>query len=220
MGIAAFLRDLFTRAKDYTENLKGLKASGKKNLKPQNPMMDALSKVLNGELAARMHAESALEILTALKIGQEFSLKLDIIHALDAYKVTDEISSKKISVIYGPIHPAYSYESFRSPALLDEAGVMVCLTTDSPVFPQKHLRLQAIFAAKFGMKKDSALRAITINPAKIVGFSDRIGSLEKGKDADIVILSGDPLDIMSQVETVLINGKICFQLNERIGGKS
>lgn len=218
MGISSFLRDIFSGAKKFTEGLAAWEASGKKTPRPRNQIMEPLSKVLSGELVARMHAENAREILTAIDICQEFSIRLDLIHALDAYKVIDAISSKKINVIYGPFHPAYSDESYKSPALLDKAGVTVCLTTDSPVYPQKHLRYQAILAVKYGMTKESALMSITYNPAKIAGVSDRIGSLEPGKDADIVILNGHPLDMMSQVETVLVNGKICYQRHSIQGG--
>jgi imidazolonepropionase-like amidohydrolase len=220
MGLSAFLRDTFNSASEYSKSIKIWEETGKKTPKPRNQMMDSLLKVLNGELAARMHAESALEIMTAIHIAEEFNLKLNLIHALDAYKVIDEISSRNIDVIFGPIHPAYSNACYESPALLDEAGIKVCLTTDSPVFPQKHLRYQAIFAVKYGMKKESALKAITINPAEIVRISDRLGSIEVGKDADIVILSRHPLDIMSQVELVLVNGKICYRRNSENGGKS
>lgn len=215
MGISSFLRNTFSGAKKFSAGLVAWEESGKKSAKPRNQMMEPLVKVLNGELVARMHAENAREILTAIDICQEFSIKLDLIHALDAYKVIDVISLNDINVIYGPFHPAYSDESYRSPALLDEAGVTVCLTTDSPVYPQKHLRYQAILAVKYGMKKESALESITINPAKIVGVSDRIGSLESNKDADIVILTGHPLDMMTLVETVFVNGKICYQRDSK-----
>lgn len=211
MGLSSFLRENFQRAKDYLEKSKIAGGDGEKTPKLQNPIMDALAKVLEGKIVARMHAESAREIMTAINIADEFNLKLNLIHALDAYKVINEISSRHIDVIYGPIHPAYSNATFKSPALLDEAGVRLCFTTDSPVFPQKHLRYQAILAVKYGLGKESALRAITINPAEIVGVADRLGSIEVGKDADIVILDGHPLDIMSTVETVLVNGRVCYQ---------
>jgi imidazolonepropionase-like amidohydrolase len=218
MGLTTFLQDVLNGAREYAKGLKTWEQTGKKTPKPKNQMMDSLVKLLNGEIAARMHAESAQEIMIAISIADEFNLKLDLIHALDAYKVIDEISSRDINVIYGPIHPAYSDDTFQSPALLDEAGVKLCLTTDSPVFPQKHLRYQAILAVKCGMKRESALKAITINPAEIVGMSDRLGSIEIGKDGDIVIFDGHPLDIMSKVELVLVDGKICYREKSVKGG--
>lgn len=211
MGLCTFLRDSFNDAREYAIGLKAWEETDKKTPRPRNQIMDSLVKLLSGEVASRMHAESAQEIMIAINIADEFNLKLDLIHALDAYKLIDEISSRHINVIYGPIHPAYSNDTFQSPALLDKAGVKLCLTTDSPVFPQKHLRYQAIFAVRYGMKKESALKAITINPAEIVGMSDRLGSIEVGKDADIVIFDGHPLDIMSKVELVLVDGKVCYR---------
>lgn len=211
MGINAFLRETLKKTQEYSNAVRAWENAGKKGADPRNPTMEDLSKVLKGELIARMHVESAREIMTAIHIAQEFNLKLELIHAIDAYKVIDEISQRRIPVLYGPLHPAMGTDSYKSPALLDQAGVKVCLVTDSPVYPEKHLRYQAIFAAKYGMKKENALKAVTINPAEIVGLSDRLGSIEIGKDADLVVWDGDPLNIMSKVEKVLVNGEICYE---------
>jgi imidazolonepropionase-like amidohydrolase len=211
MGINAFLRETLKKTQEYANAVKAWEDSGKNGPDPRNSTMEDLSKVLRGELVARMHVESAREIMTAIHIAQEFNLKLELIHAIDAYKVIDEISQRHIPVLYGPLHPAMGTDSYKSPALLDQAGVKLCLVTDSPVYPEKHLRYQAIFAAKYGMKKENVLKAVTLNPAEIVGVADRLGSIEIGKDADLVIWDNDPLDIRSKVEKVLVNGEICYE---------
>jgi len=211
MGINAFLRETLKKTQEYANAVKAWEDSSKNSPDPRNSTMEDLSKVFRGELVARMHVESAREIMTAIHIAQEFNLKLELIHAIDAYKVIDEISQRHIPVLYGPLHPAMGTDSYKSPALLDQAGVKVCLVTDSPVYPEKHLRYQAIFAAKYGMKKENVLKAVTLNPAEIVGVVDRLGSIEIGKDADLVIWDNDPLDIRSKVEKVLVNGEICYE---------
>ncbi|MFQ6120496.1 MAG: amidohydrolase family protein, partial [Methanosarcinales archaeon] len=175
--------------------------------------MKALMKVLNRKIPLRAHAHRADDIMTAIRISKEFNVDLVIEHATEGYKIAKELAKNNIDVVVGPLYSSRTkYElrdlNIKSPSILTNIGVRVSLMTDHPVIPEKYLLMEAMLAVKGGLTKENALKAVTINPAKTLKLQDRIGSLEIGKDADIIIMSGDPFSMDTEVQMVLVNGKI------------
>jgi imidazolonepropionase-like amidohydrolase len=173
--------------------------------------LEALGMVLRREIPWRQHCHRADDIATALRIAAEFGYDLVIDHGTEAHLLADILAAKDIPVIIGPLFTSRSKVELRNrslanPGKLAAAGVTIAITTDHPVVPINFLAHQAALSVKHGLDRDTALRALTINPARIVGVEDRLGSIEPGKDADLVIWSGDPLDVLSRVERALING--------------
>ena len=151
------------------------------------------------------------DIATAIRLAEEIGYDLVINHATEAAPLADVIAQKQIPCLVGPtitcrVKQELKGRTLRTPAVLDEAGVEVALITDHPVIPVNMLIVQAILAVREGLDRDVALRAVTINPARINGIDDRVGSLKVGKDADVVIWSSDPLDAMSKPRTVFVDG--------------
>jgi len=224
MGNAAVLREWFTKAQDYLEKweryerkLAEYRANKNDGEEPEllekDLRLEALGWVLKGEIAVHLHAHRADDILTGIRIADEFSIKkLVLVHATEGYKIADILVERKISCLVGPIF--YSRRKYelrgmypKNPAVLSKAGVKIAIQTDQ-MSAVKYILFDAALAVREGMNEKEALKAITIYPAQILGIADRVGSLEKGKDADIVIMSGYPLDIKgSKVERVLIEGK-------------
>lgn len=176
--------------------------------------MEALIPVLGGKLRAMIHCHRADDIMTAIRISEEFGMRCSIEHATEGYKIADILARKNIPCVVGPIlFSRMKYElrdmTPRNPGILSRAGVKVAIQTDE-MSAVKYLRINAALAVQQGMEEEEALKAITINPAEIIGVAERIGSLEIGKDADVLVLSGHPLDYRSVPELVLINGKRVF----------
>jgi imidazolonepropionase-like amidohydrolase len=206
MGIAAILREALVKVANYS----------KKNGAERNLRMEAMMPVMKKQLPLRAHAHRIDDIMTALRIAKEFSLRLVIEHGTDAYKVARELADAKVPVVHGPwIKVRGNLEQSgrvpESPRLLVESGVLTAFSTDHPVIAIQNLRLQGIVAVQEGVSQEDALKAITWNHARIMGIEDRVGSIEKGKDADLVVLSGLPFDSATKVEAVVINGKIAWR---------
>ena len=164
----------------------------------------------------KAHAHKANDIFTAIRIAKEFDLKLTLDHSTDAAVIVDELAKEKYDMIVGPslghrTKVELAKKSFKTAGILNKAGIKISITTDSPVIPLQHLPICAALAVKEGLDKWEALKAITINPAQILGIDNRVGSIQVGKDADIVIWSGDLLDIMSDVEYTIIDGKVVYK---------
>jgi imidazolonepropionase-like amidohydrolase len=177
--------------------------------------LEALGRVLRREMKARVHAHRADDMLTAIRIAEEFNLDLTLEHATEGYKIADILASKNIPVTAGPIlFSRVKYELRRmtpkNPGVMAKAGVKVAIQTDESS-AVKYLNINAALAVREGMPEEKALEAITIIPAEIIGVADRVGSLEVGKDADIVVYDGHPLDFRSVVELVLVDGQIAYQ---------
>jgi imidazolonepropionase-like amidohydrolase len=177
--------------------------------------LEALGKVLRREMKARVHAHRADDMLTAIRIAEEFSLDLTLEHATEGYKIADILAEKAIPVTAGPILFSRSKYELRdmtpeNPGIMAKAGVNVSIQTDE-MSAVKYLILNAALAIREGMPEEEALRAITINPATVIGVEDRIGSLEVGKDADVVIFSGHPFDYRTVVECVFVDGEMVYQ---------
>jgi imidazolonepropionase-like amidohydrolase len=210
MGTVALLRGIFITTKKWLNG----EIKGEEEKKSQ---YENVAKVLKGELMAKIHlSTSPDEIRAALSLIKEFGIRASIDHVFGGDLLADEIVSSGVPVIYGPPMLARSYSGFKYmhdkiPVILDKKGALVALMTDHPVVPQKHLRLLASVVVKNGLDIDKSLKMITINPARILGIDQQVGSLEIGKDADVVISSDHPLQITSAIEMVLINGEIVFE---------
>jgi imidazolonepropionase-like amidohydrolase len=177
--------------------------------------LEALAKVLRRDMKARVHAHRADDMLTAIRIAEEFDLDLTLEHATEGYKIADVLANKGIPVTAGPIlfsRTKYELREMtpRNPGLMARAGVKVAIQTDE-MSAVKYLSINAALAVREGMPEEEALRAITINAAEIIGVEDRVGSLEVGKDADIVVFNGHPLDYRTTVDLVVVDGQVAYQ---------
>ena len=172
--------------------------------------------MLRREIPWRQHCHRADDIATALRLAAEFGYDLVLDHCTEGYLLVEKIAAAGVPVVTGPLITARSKVELRNrtlanPGVLAAAGITVAIATDHPVVPVHLLILQAALAVKEGMDRDAALRAVTINPAKIMRVSDRIGSLVPGKDADLVIWSGDPFDVMSRAEVAYLGGREVYR---------
>lgn len=201
MAIAALLRQALTDAGLYQEK------DGKRNLG-----METLQRVVRREIPLKIHAHRADDILTALRIVKEFNLLCSLDHCTEGHLVLPQIQAAGVPVILGPWISCRSKielakQSMRAPALFAKAGIPFAFMTDHPVFPLMYLSVEAAIAVREGLPERAALEALTIHPARIVGMADRLGSLTPGKDADLALYDGHPLDMRSKVRFVLINGQ-------------
>ena len=211
MTTAAILREYLFKAREY---LAKKEAAGDDIFKkPAFDMkMEALIPVLKKEIPIKCHAHAVADILTAARIAKEFDVKLTLEHVTEGHLIVDELVALNVPLAIGPTmtNPG-KFENrnrnWETPGILAKAGCQVSIITDSPVISQEHLPLCAGMAVKAGMDPFQALQAITINPAKHAGIADRVGSLEVGKDADIVITDGCPFEVSTNVVEVLIDGK-------------
>ena len=224
LGVAAVIRSAFVDASNYLAKIAAEEAKPENERKPveRDLKLEALGKVLRREIPWRQHVHRADDIATALRIAEEFGYDLVIDHGTEAHLVADKLAARGIPVIIGPLFTSRSKvelrnRSLRNPGLLDKAGVTIAITTDHPVVPIHFLVHQATLAVKEGLDRDAALRALTINPARIVGVADRLGSLAAGKDADLCIWSGDPLDVMQRVERAFIDGREVYTFDYSTG---
>jgi imidazolonepropionase-like amidohydrolase len=204
MTIAGMIRESFINAEAYARDYAA--GNTKRNLR-----MEALVKVLNKEIPLRAHAHAADDIMTAVRIADEFGVKLVIEHATAGHKVADQLAKRNIPAAVGPsitarVKVELKDRTYRTPALLHEAGVRFAMVTDHPFLPINGLRLEAALAIREGLPYETALSSITLTAAAIIGIDDRVGSIERGKDADIVVFDGDLFDIQTKVEQVFING--------------
>jgi imidazolonepropionase-like amidohydrolase len=175
-----------------------------------------MAMVLRREIPWRQHCHRADDIATAVRIAEEFGYELVIDHGTEAHLIADLLAAKQIPVLIGPLFTTRSKVELRNrslanPGRLAAAGVTISIITDHPVVPIHFLVHQATLAVKEGLDRETALRAITLHPATVMGVADRIGSLVPGKDADLVIWSGDPLDVMSRAEQVYIGGREVYR---------
>ena len=214
LGVAAVIRGAFVEAANYQAKID---AEARKPADERKPVdrdlkLEALAMVLRREIPWRQHCHRADDIATALRIAAEFGYELVIDHGTEAHLVADLLVERNIPVIIGPLFTSRSKVELRNrslanPGKLAAAGVTIAITTDHPVVPINFLVHQASLSVKYGLDRDTALRALTINPARIIGVDERLGSLEPGKDADIVIWSGDPLDVLSRVQRAFMDGR-------------
>ena len=214
LGTAAVIRSALVAAQNYQAKLAAAADGGADSRAPvdRDLKLEALSRVLRREIPWRQHCHRADDIATAIRISREFGYQLVIDHGTEAHLLADLIAAESIPVIIGPLFTSRSKVELRNrslanPGRLAAAGVMIAITTDHPVVPINFLIHQASLAVKEGLDPQTALQAVTIHPARIIGVADRLGSLEPGKDADLVIWSGDPLDVTSRAERAYQDGR-------------
>jgi imidazolonepropionase-like amidohydrolase len=213
LGTAAVIRGAFVDASNYLRKIdeEQRKPEAERKGVDRDLKLEALGKVLRREIPWRQHCHRADDIATAIRIADEFGYDLVIDHGTEAHLLADILAARGTPVIIGPLFTSRSKVELRNrslanPGKLARAGVTIAITTDHPVVPIHFLCHQASLAVKEGLDHDTALRALTINPARITGISERVGSIEPGKDADLAIWSGDPLDVLSRVQRALVNG--------------
>lgn len=216
MAVASLLRELLAKTREYDEAKKLAETDPTK--KPKFDMkLEAMLPVIRKEIPLKAHAHQADDILTAIRIAKEFDVKLTIEHCTDGHLIADHVGREHLGVFLGPTLGSKSkYElknkTFDTPAALYKAGAKVCIIVDAPVIPQKYLMLHAALAVKAGLPEEAGWQAITINPAEVIGVADRVGSLEVGKDADIVLFSGNPMkEIEATVLYTIIDGAVQYK---------
>ena len=211
MAVAALLRELLFKTKRYMED----KEAGK------NPGFDmkleAMIPVIKGEIPLKAHAHRADDIFTAIRVAKEFGVKLTLDHCTDGALIADELAKEGFPAFVGPSLGSKSKvelknKSFTTPNVLHQAGVSISIITDAPVIPLQYLPMCAGLAMNSGLNYEEAWRAITINPARATEIADRVGSLEAGKDADVVIWDADPLKTVgAAAHMTIVDGKIVYQ---------
>lgn len=210
MGTAALLRKTLYEAVQY----KADKENGR--LDQTNFEMEPWIPVLNREIPLKAHAHRADDILTAIRIAKEFQADITIDHGTEGHLIADEIKESGFPVIVGTDLTSRSKlevqnMNFKTNKILYEAGVLIAITTDHPVALIQYLPLCAGLAVKHGLPMEEGLKAITINAARICGVSDRVGSLKKGKDADIAVFSGNPLEVFTKTLYTIIDGEVIYE---------
>ena len=202
MANAALLREALHTASRNSE---------KEQLEPKDEFRQkALIRVIRREMPLWLHVHRADDILTALRIKDEFNIDMVLQHGTEAHLVADEIARRGVAVCLGPLltnraKVEMQEVSFRNVALLQKAGIQFCLITDHPVIPIQYLGVCAALAVREGLDEETAIRALTWNPAHILGVDQELGSIEPGKKADIVIFDGHPLDVKSRVRQFLVD---------------
>ncbi|MEE0805975.1 MAG: amidohydrolase [Acutalibacteraceae bacterium] len=214
MSTAAKLREALMKAQEYDAKKQ---AAGDDPAKrpPLDVKLEALLPVLHGEVPLKAHAHRADDIFTAIRIAKEFGVRLTLEHVTEGHLIAEDLAKEDYPMAVGPsLTHASKFElrnkTFTTPGILAKAGCRVSIITDSPVIPQSYLPLCAALAVRAGMDPFDALRAITIRPAEHIGAADRVGSIERGKDADFVVMDGPWDAVSSGVKAVFVNGeKVC-----------
>ena len=209
MGIAALLREALFHARQYLEQQK----SGGT---PPDFQYECYRDLFEGKIPLKAHVHRADDIFTAIRIAKEFGLGLTLDHCTEGHLVADAIAESGFPAIVGPSLASRSkieveQSDFHTPGVLHKAGVLIALTTDHPVTRIQYLPLCAALAAKEGLGEEAALRAVTIDAARICRVDDRLGSLRVGKDADLAIFDGSPLVIASRVRATVVGGRVVYR---------
>jgi len=214
MGTAAVMRAALTKARLYVGKKR---AHARKKGKTKDPFeidlgLETLARLLAGEYPARCHAHRSIDMLTAIRISEEFGHRLVFEHATECCDILGELAARKVPVVIGPtfgsrVKVELQQKSFASVAAAVEAGLTVAITADTDVTPLRYLNVYAALAIREGLDPRDALRCLTINPATICGVADRLGSIERGKDADLALWEGDPFDARTRTAAVWISGE-------------
>lgn len=211
MGEAALIRETFLKAQVYAAKLDRAAKAGD-DAPERDLRLEPLVRAMRGEEKTRIHAHAAQDIVTAVRLAREFGLDVVIEHATEGWKIADILARENVPVSLGPFHlgrPKIEMASMtlEAPGILARAGVTVAIHMDA-TSATSYLPVFAGLAVRAGLDETEALKAITINAARISGIADRVGSLEPGKDADVLVLSGQPFDWRTTVERVYINGQL------------
>lgn len=210
MGTAALLRELLFKTQRYLAD----KESGKNP--PFDMKLEAMIPVIKGEIPLKAHAHRSDDILTSIRIAKEFQIKITLDHCTDGAVIADVLAQEGLPAFIGPslgskTKTELKSKSFTTPAALHQAGVPISIITDAPVIPLQYLTMCAGLAVNGGLDMEEAWRAITINPARATGIADRVGSLEPGKDGDLVIWTADPLtSIGGKAYITIVDGKVVY----------
>lgn len=215
---AAIARAEFIKAREYAEKIVRAGDDASK-LPPRDLSLETLAEVLAGKRVVHHHTHRSDDILTVLRLKEEFGFKVVLQHVSDAWIVADEIARAGVPCsIINIDSPGGKLEAmdinWKSGAVLEKAGVLVAFHTDDPILDSRFFLRSAALGVRAGMSRDAALRALTINPAQMLDLGDRIGSLEPGKDADFVVLSGDPFSVYTQVRETWVEGRRVFDLSD------
>lgn len=216
MANAAMIREILLKTKEYDEELRI--AAEKATPKPHFDMkLHAMLPVIRKEIPLKAHAHRFDDMFTALRIAKEFNIEITLEHCTEAHLDAKRLANEKCGFFVGPSFGSRSkYElkekTFDTPRAMYEAGIQFGIITDSPIVPLSYLTLCAGLAVKAGLPQEAAWQAITINPARIIGIADRVGSLKQGKDADIVLFRGNPLvDIGYETVMTIVDGNIVYE---------
>lgn len=212
MATAAILRNALMEAREYLKK----KEQGGDKAPDFDLKKEMLSKVLKRELLLKCHAHRADDILTAIRIAKEFNLRISLEHCTEGYLIADALKRANVPCILGPLLSDRSKielrnMSFKAPGILHKAGVRFALMTDHPVIPMQYLMVEAGICAREGLDEMEALRAVTLNAAWAIGLDDRLGSLKPGKDADVALYDGHPMDTRTRVKQVYVNGQLAYE---------
>ena len=213
MGTAAVLREAFYEAREYMQKRQSADEDKRPAFSLKN---EALSRVLRREIPLKMHAHRADDILTAIRLADEFGLRASVEHCTEGYLIAEELRASGVGVVLGPLltergKPELRNLSMAAPAILHRAGVKFALMTDHGVIPEQYLAVQAGLCVREGLPEMEALRAITINAAELIGLADRVGSLAPGKDADLALFDAHPLEARTHACLVVVNGRIAYE---------
>lgn len=216
MGTAALFREWFYKAKEYIRKKEQAKAEGKE---PEFDLkLEPIAAVLRREQPLRVHAHRHDDIMTVVSIAREFDVDFTIEHCTEGHKVADYLAREPRlkGVVVGPnMSSRTKYElrdkSFETPGVMQRAGVKTAIMTDHPVIPVQYVFTCAAYAVKAGMDRDEALKALTLNAAEICQVGDRIGSIEVGREADLALFSGHPLDLPTECVATIIAGEVVYQ---------
>lgn len=211
MGAAALIRETLLKAQAYAAKIERAEREGE-SAPERDLRLEPILRALRGEQKTRIHAHAAQDIVTAVRLAREFGLDVVIEHATEGWKIADFLARENVPVSVGPFHvgrPKIEMAplTLKAPGILARAGVSVAIHMDA-TSSTAYLPIFAGLAVREGMDATAALEAITITAARITGVDDRVGSLERGKDADVLVLSGHPFDLMTRVERVYINGAL------------
>lgn len=214
MSTAAKLREALFLAREYMHKVDAARDDASK-LPAFDMKSHSLLPVMRGEIPLKAHAHQANDFFTALRIAKEFNVRITLEHVTEGHLVADILAREKVPLAVGPTLGTPNkiecrHRSWTTPGVLDRAGCDVSIITDAPFIPQENLALCAAMAINAGMDEFSALKAITINPARHIGLERRIGSIETGKDADLILIKGSPFSLQPDICNVFINGKSVF----------
>ena len=213
-GVAATLRQALMNAEDYVQR----RANAEEENEPfeRDLGMENLARVVEGDLPLRVHAHRSDDIMTVFRIAEEFGIEeFSIEHATEGHLIADEFAKRDVPAVVGPsLYSGAKYGltniTFETAGILHEAGVTVAIQTDAPVLPQQYLPVCVGLAIREGLPRDDALATVTRNPAEILGIEDRVGTLERGTDADLVVWDGEPFEMTTRARDVFVDGKRVF----------
>ena len=211
MAVVALLRELLFKTQRYMKD----KADGKNP--PFDMKLEAMIPVLEGKIPLKAHAHRADDILTSIRIAKEFGVKITLDHCTEGHLIADELAEENYPAFVGPTFGAKSKiellnKCFDTPRVLNEKGLTISIITDAPVIPLQYLPMCAGLAVNAGLKEEEAWKAITINSANSTGIGDRVGSLEAGKDGDVVVWTADPMhELGAQAYVTVVDGKVVYK---------